>query len=82
MGVLTLAVRAHRGRVVSGAEGMVGEIGRIESWKGSRGWVHVAGENWRAVGPHDLNPGRRARVERMEGLTLTVAPVDEPEEKP
>jgi membrane-bound serine protease (ClpP class) len=81
MGVLTLAVRAHRGRVVSGAEGMVGQKGRVVSWNGTSGWLHVAGENWHAVGPRDLAPGQSVRVERMEGLTLTVAPVAESEER-
>jgi membrane-bound serine protease (ClpP class) len=79
-GVLALAVRAHRGRVVSGAEALTGATGRVASWEGTSGWVHVAGENWRAVGPADLQPGQRAKVERMEGLTLTVAPVHEQQE--
>ncbi len=82
MGVLTLAIKAHRGRVVSGAEGMVGEVGRIVRWEGDHGTIHVAGENWRAVGRGELAPGRPARVEKMDGLTLTVVPVNESEETP
>ncbi len=80
MGVLTLAIRAHRGGVVSGAEAMVGQTGRVVKWEGDHGTLHIAGENWHAVGPRDLAPGQSARVERMEGLTLTVAPVSESQE--
>jgi membrane-bound serine protease (ClpP class) len=80
MGVLALAIKAQRGPVVSGAEGMIGQVGRIVSWQGTSGTIHVAGENWHAVGAGDLAPGRRARVEKMEGLTLTVVPVNESEE--
>ena len=81
MGVLTLAIKAHRGPVVSGAEGLEGQIGRVVAWQGDRGTLHVAGENWHAVGPSDLAPGAPARVERREGLTLSVAAVDQPQEK-
>ena len=81
MGVLTLAIKAHRGPVVSGAEGLKGQIGRVVAWQGDRGTVHVAGENWHAMGPSELAPGAPARVERREGLTLTVAAVDQPQEK-
>jgi len=80
MGVLTLAIKAQRGPVVSGAEGMIGQVGRIVSWQGKSGTIHVAGETWHAVGAGDLAPGRHARVEKMEGLTLTVVPVNASEE--
>jgi membrane-bound serine protease (ClpP class) len=81
MGVLTLAIKAHRGPVVSGAEGLQGQVGHVVAWRGDRGTLHVAGENWSAVGPRDLRPGQPARVERREGLTLTVSAVADHEEK-
>jgi membrane-bound serine protease (ClpP class) len=81
MGVLTLAIKAHRGAVVSGAEGLQSQVGHVVAWRGDRGTLHVAGENWSAVGPRDLRPGQPARVERREGLTLTVSPVEDHEEK-
>jgi membrane-bound serine protease (ClpP class) len=59
---------------------MVGAIGRTVRWEDGAGWVHVFGENWRAVGPDDLAADRRVRVEGKDGLTLTVAPLDEHEE--
>lgn len=80
IGVLALAVKAMRGPVVSGAEGLQGQVGRVVAWQGERGTLHVAGENWSAVGPRDLRPGQAARVERREGLTVTVSPVQDHEE--
>jgi len=80
MGVLTLAIKALRGPVVSGGEGLSGQVGRVVAWQGDHGTLHVAGENWRAVGPRDLHAGQFARVERREGLTLTVNPVEDHEE--
>jgi membrane-bound serine protease (ClpP class) len=80
MGVLTLAIKAHRGPVVSGAEGLQGQVGHVVAWKGDHGTLHVAGENWHAVGPRDLRAGQPARVDRREGLTLTVSPVADHEE--
>jgi membrane-bound serine protease (ClpP class) len=81
MGVLTLAIKAHRGPVVSGAEGMVGQTGHVVAWDDGQGTVHVAGEQWHATGPRDLAPGAPARVERRDGLTLTVTAAGQTQEK-
>ncbi|NBB68866.1 MAG: nodulation protein NfeD [Alphaproteobacteria bacterium] len=80
MGVLTLAIKALRGPVVSGGESLSGQVGRVVAWEGDHGTLHVAGENWHAVGPRNLRAGQPARVERREGLTLTVSPVEDHEE--
>ncbi len=81
VGVLALAVGAQRGRVVSGAEGLVGQTGRVLAWEGDHGSIHVAGENWRAHGAAGLQPGGRAEVTEVEGLTLKVKPAADPVEK-
>jgi membrane-bound serine protease (ClpP class) len=74
MGVLALAVKAQRGRVVSGTEWLVGQKGRVLAWEGDHGSIHIAGENWRARGATGLEPGAAAEVTEVEGLTLTVEP--------
>ena len=40
------------------------------------GVVRVAAEEWRATAPHPLEPGTRVRVTKLDGLVLTVEPLD------
>jgi membrane-bound serine protease (ClpP class) len=75
--ILTLAVRAQRRPVVSGAEAMVGSLGRVTDWEDGGGRVRVQGELWQASAPAHLEPGNRIRVAAIEGLTLKVEPAEE-----
>jgi len=45
----------------------------VLDWSGGEGYVRAQGERWHAKGSIDLQPGDVVRVERIEGLTLTVA---------
>jgi membrane-bound serine protease (ClpP class) len=72
--VLRLAVKSRRRPVVTGAEQMIGMVGTVEDWSGTRGYVFVRGESWNAVSALALPPGTPVRVTRVDGLTLTVAP--------
>lgn len=70
----------RRYRVRGGAEGMVGERAEVIERCDPRGRVKVRGEIWAAVteGPDPLEPGRRATVVAVEGLTVRVTPVPKP----
>ncbi|MFW5832553.1 MAG: NfeD family protein [Pseudomonadota bacterium] len=72
IGVLTMALRAHRRATVTGREGLIGQAGRVVRWADGHGIVHVAGENWRAHGPADLAPERPVIVAAVDDLVLTV----------
>lgn len=72
-----LALTAHRSRIVSGREEMVGVSGVVQDWSGGRGHVFAHGERWAAAGPALLAPGVPVRVTRVKGLTLEVAPWEE-----
>jgi membrane-bound serine protease (ClpP class) len=74
--MLTVALRAHRRRVVSGDPAMIGSVGEVLTWSSTRGEVHVHGEHWRARSAGLLMPGQRVRVTGRDGLTLTVEPED------
>jgi membrane protein implicated in regulation of membrane protease activity len=56
------SLRTLRGRpVLTGKEGMIGEVGTVRSPVGvnSSGWIFVHGERWRAVlafAPEDTDP--------------------------
>jgi len=73
-----LALKAHRRRSFSGPEGMVGQVGQVERSLAPQGLVFVAGELWQArgTGPAAIDPPARVVVRRVDGLVLTVEPVD------
>lgn len=77
MFVIGMAVTAHRRRVVSGREELIGSYGQVVDWTGSSGRVRMRGEVWRATATAPLEAGSRVRVAGMEGLTLILEPADE-----
>ena len=77
--VVRLALRSQRARPASGREGLVGEIGTVSHELAPEGRVFVHGESWVAVSSAGRIPGgARVRVVGIEGLTLVVAPMEEP----
>jgi membrane-bound serine protease (ClpP class) len=74
--VVRLALSARRRRVMTGREEMIGSIGVVQDWSGSRGHVFVHSERWRAISEAPLQPGDRVRTTHLENLTLTVRPDD------
>lgn len=66
--------------VVTGVEAMVGLEARVdERIDGKGGTVHLGGEIWRAriEGREAVATGRKVIIDRVEGLTLWVHPVDD-----
>ncbi len=71
-----MALKARRRPVVSGQEGLIGEIGEaLEDSDGSHCSARVHGETWRVRSEQPLSRGQKVRVVRMDGLTLDVEPV-------
>ncbi|OVZ55049.1 serine protease [Pigmentiphaga sp. NML080357] len=70
--VLASVVRAHRRRVVTGANGLIGKSGTVLSWSGDSGQVRIHGESWRARSDRPLAPGTGVEVTGRDGLTLIV----------
>ena len=73
--LMTIAVRARRNKVVTGAEGLVGEIGIAQSMLAPAGKVVVHGEFWDAVSTIPIPAGEQIIVRKVDGLTLRVDPV-------
>jgi len=73
---VTLAARAQRRKVVSGAEGLVGQTGVCRTALSPSGTVFVAGEHWSArTGDGSTLPeGSRVEVVAVEHLTVIVKP--------
>jgi membrane-bound serine protease (ClpP class) len=73
--LLTLAVRARRGKVETGSEGMIGATGAAITELAPEGKIFVHGEYWDAVSPRPVAAGARVRVTAIDGLKLTVEPL-------
>jgi membrane-bound serine protease (ClpP class) len=73
--LMSIAVRARRNKIVTGAEGLVGEIGIAETTLAPAGKVVVHGEFWDAVSTVPVPAGERIIVRQVDGLTLKVDPV-------
>ncbi|MEA2239160.1 MAG: hypothetical protein QOC81_3884 [Thermoanaerobaculia bacterium] len=74
--LMTLVLRARHGRVATGSEGMIGEIGVARTAVGPDGKVFVHGELWNAVAKSAIAEGTRVRVAAINGLHLVVEPAD------
>lgn len=72
MFLLSLAIRARRNKVETGAEGMIGETGSALTALAPEGKVLVRGEYWDAVATGPVSPGARVRVTGIHNLKLTV----------
>lgn len=74
--LVSLVVRARANKVVTGSEGMIGQIGVAVEDLSPEGRVMVRGEYWNAISAIPVRAGARARViginEGMDRLRLTV----------
>src|SRR6266700_3707124 len=73
--IMSLALKARRNKVVTGAQGLVGETGIAQTALSPTGKVFVHGELWDAVSSAHIAPGQRVVVRRVDGLQLEVEPV-------
>ena len=70
--LMTIVLRARRNKFVSGAEGMLGEMGIAQTPLTPRGKVFVHGEIWDGIAVMDVPAGQRVVVRAIDGLTLQV----------
>jgi membrane-bound serine protease (ClpP class) len=70
-------VRLRHQRVRTGGEEMLGSLGvAVDGFEGP-GRVRVHSEDWRALAPRPVRKGQPVRVIGVDGLTLTVEPIEE-----
>jgi membrane-bound serine protease (ClpP class) len=80
LGIITaflmgIAVRARRNKIVTGEQGLIGEIGVAETMLAPAGKIFVHGELWDAVSTAPIPAGEHVIVRQVDGLTLRVDPV-------
>ena len=73
--LMSIALKARRNKVVTGAQGLIGETGVAQTALSPRGKVFVHGEIWDAVSFSELAAGQSVIVRRINGLLLEVEPV-------
>jgi membrane-bound serine protease (ClpP class) len=73
--LLSLVLRARRNKVVTGSQGMIGEIGTAVTPLAPEGKIFVRGEYWTALAQAPVAAGGRVRVTAIHQLKLTVEPI-------
>jgi membrane-bound serine protease (ClpP class) len=72
--LLSIALRARRNKVVTGAQGMVGAIAVATTPLAPEGKVFVHGELWNAIASAEVAAGEQVRIREVDGLVLRVDP--------
>ena len=73
--LMTIAIKARRNKIVTGEQGMIGQIGVVQAPLTPVGKVFVQGELWNAVAPYAVAAGQSVVVRKVQDLTLQVEPV-------
>lgn len=73
--IMGLALKARRNKVVTGAQGLVGEVGVAQTGLSPSGKVFIHGELWDAVSSGQIAAGQTVVVRKVDGLQLEVEPV-------
>ena len=80
--LMSIALRARANKVVTGAQGLIGETAVSQSSLSPLGKVLVHGELWDAVSSAEVAAGQTVIVRRVNGLQLQVEPAASPQETP
>ena len=72
--LMRIAYRARRNKVVTGAQGLVGNIGLAQTALSPQGKVFIHGELWDAIASVSVPAGQPVIVCKVDGLQLRVDP--------
>src|SRR5713226_3137129 len=72
--LMSIALKARANKVVTGAQGLVGEIGVAQTPLSPHGKVFVHGELWDAISTVNVAAGQTVVVRSLDGLRLRVNP--------
>jgi membrane-bound serine protease (ClpP class) len=73
--LMSIALKARANKVVTGIQGLIGEIGLTQSALSPQGKVFVHGELWDAISSASVPAGQPVVVRQVDGLQLRVDPV-------
>jgi membrane-bound serine protease (ClpP class) len=80
--LMTVALQARRNKVVTGVEGLIGEVAVAQTALTPTGKVFVHGELWDAVASANVPAGEKVLVQNVDGLQLRVEPTHQTEKTP
>ena len=72
MFLVSIVIKARHNKVLTGSEGMVGELGVAQTSLEPEGQVLVRGEYWDAIAESTIPAGAEVRVRGVAGLKLQV----------
>lgn len=72
--LMTIALKARRNKIVTGEQGLIGQIGTARSALTPAGKVFVHGELWDAVANANVDVGQTVIVRNVQNLVLQVEP--------
>ena len=72
--LMNIALKARANKIVTGEQGMIGEVGITQTALAPTGKVAVHGELWDAVASVEIGVGQRIVVRKVDGLRLLVDP--------
>ena len=75
--VITMAMRAHREKISTGEEALIGSEARVLEWSGRHGEVHTWGERWAAESttPLDIKKNDVVFVTGKKNLLLYISTI-------
>jgi membrane-bound serine protease (ClpP class) len=77
--LMTLAIKAHRNKVVTGVQGLIGEVGVARTPLSPQGKVFVHGELWDAVSSQPVELGGSVVINGIHEMRLEVDPAPKTE---
>lgn len=72
--LMSIAMKARANKVVTGTQGLIGEVGTAQTALSPQGKVFVHGELWDAVASVPVASGQSVVVRQVDGLQLRVDP--------
>jgi membrane-bound serine protease (ClpP class) len=72
--LMSIALKARANKVVTGVQGLIGEIGLTQSALSPQGKVFIHGELWDATASANIPAGQPVVVRQVRGLQLSVDP--------
>ncbi len=72
--LMSIALRARQNKVVTGVQGLIGQVGVAQSPLTPYGKVFVHGELWDALSSASVSEGESVIVRGVENLQLQVEP--------
>ena len=70
--VVRSVIKAHRGKVTTGIEGLVGETGTVVEDSSGKIKIMVHGEFWNAESNDEIKKDDKVVVVEIKGMTLVV----------